>query len=200
MEDDAEVKKAVDKVQGVYDVHGKREWVEWAGKMLMLRLHVQMVMEQVDVMRAEQDTIDEEQIQAERAEHEEERAAKEAELDEKEEEYIWQMNAKEINEGKFWELVNELDLERAMAASVAEGLATTQATTQDEEVGESEREESAEEEPVAVEAVVESSMVRKGKHKAAPPRAKVYTEMDEPVIIYTQHKPWNAPKASIMQR
>jgi hypothetical protein len=27
-EDDAEVKKAVDEAQGVYDTHGKQEWVE----------------------------------------------------------------------------------------------------------------------------------------------------------------------------
>jgi hypothetical protein len=137
-EEDAEVKKAVDEVQAYYDAQDKREWVEWAGKTLMLRLHAQMAMEQADAMRVEQDAIDEEWIQVERAECEQERAAKEAELDEKEEEYIWQMNTKEIDEGKFRELVNELDLERAMAASVTEGPATTQVTTQDEEVGESE--------------------------------------------------------------
>jgi hypothetical protein len=129
---------------------------------------------------AEQDAMDEEQIQAERAQREEERAAKEAELDKKEEEYIWQLNGKEIDENKFRELIGELDLERALGESVAEGPATTQATTQDEEVGESEREESAEEEPAAMEKVVESSTVGKGKQKAAPTRAKVYTEMDGP--------------------
>jgi hypothetical protein len=41
------------------------------------------------------------------------------------------VDAKEIDNERFWELVNELDLERAMAESVAEGPATTQATTQD---------------------------------------------------------------------
>jgi hypothetical protein len=78
-------------------------------------------------------------------------------------------------------LIGELDLERAMRESIAEGPATTQATTQDEEVRESEREESAEEEPAAAEKVVESSTIGKGKRKAAPSRAKVYTAMDEPV-------------------
>jgi hypothetical protein len=68
-----------------------------------------------------------------------------------------------------------------MAESVAEGLVMTQATTQDEEVRESEREESAEEELVAVEKGVESLTVSKGKRKAAPARAKVYMAMDEPV-------------------
>jgi hypothetical protein len=82
---------------------------------------------------------------------------------------------------KFWELIGELDLERAMAESVVEGPATMQATTQDGEAGESEREESVEEGLVAVVVAVESSMVGKGKRKAAPARAKVYTEMDEPV-------------------
>jgi hypothetical protein len=48
------------------------------------------------------------------------------------------VEAKEIDNERFRELVNELDLERAMAESVAEGPATMQATTQDEEVGESE--------------------------------------------------------------
>jgi hypothetical protein len=72
-------------------------------------------------------------------------------------------------------------MERAMAESVAEG----PATTQDEEVGESEREESVEEEPAVAEKGVESSIVGKGKRKrkrkAAPARAKVYMAMDEPV-------------------
>jgi hypothetical protein len=76
------------------------------------------------------------------------------------------MNVKEIDEKRFRELIGELDLERRMALSVAEGLATTQ----DEEVGESEREESTEEELAAAEKVVESSTVGKGKRKAAPAR------------------------------
>jgi hypothetical protein len=91
------------------------------------------------------------------------------------------VEAKEIDDKRFRELVNELDLERAMAESVAEGPATTQATTQDGEVGESEREESAEEEPAAAEVVVESSAVGKGKRKAAPARAKIYAAVDGPV-------------------
>jgi hypothetical protein len=75
-------------------------------------------------------------------------------------------------------------MERAMAESVAEG----PATTQDEEVGESEREESAEEEPAAAEKGVESSTVGKGKWKAAPARAKVYAAMDEPVSDLIHHR------------
>jgi hypothetical protein len=86
------------------------------------------------------------------------------------------MNKKEIDEDKFWELVGELYLERAMGESVAAGPVTMQATTQDEEVKESEREESAEEEPAVVEKGVESSTVGKGKRKAAPARAKVYAD------------------------
>jgi hypothetical protein len=92
-----------------------------------------MAMEQADTMRAEQDVIDEEWSQAERAEHEQERAAKEAQLEAREDEYIKQLDAKEIDEARFRELIGELDLERAMGESVAEG----PATTQDEEVGES---------------------------------------------------------------
>jgi hypothetical protein len=65
-EEDTEVKKAVDKAQGYYDAQEKREWVEWAGKMVMLRLHTQMVMERADMERAEQDMMDEERLQAER--------------------------------------------------------------------------------------------------------------------------------------
>jgi hypothetical protein len=87
-EDDAEVKKAVDQAQGVYDARGKWEWVKWVGKTLMPRLHVQIEMERADAMRAEQDAIEEERYQAEQAQLEEERAAKEAELEKKEEEYI----------------------------------------------------------------------------------------------------------------
>jgi hypothetical protein len=180
-EDDAEVKKAVDEAQGVYDAHGKWEWVEWAGKTPMPRLHAQIEMERADTMRAEQDAIEEERYQAEQAQQEEERAAKEAEFQKKEEEYIWQLDAKEIDEEKFRDLIGELDMERAMAESVAEGPATTQATTQDGEAGESEWEELAEEGPAAAEKAVESSTIGKGKRKVAPARAKVYAVMDEPV-------------------
>jgi hypothetical protein len=148
-EEDAEVKKAVDEAQEYYDAQDKREWVEWAGKTLMPRLHAQIAMEKADKIRAEREQLEEtrqqdereqqerEQLedmrrQDEREQRERERAEKEAELDEKEEEYIQQMNAKEINEKQFRELIDELDLERGMAFSVAEG----PAMTQDEEVGE----------------------------------------------------------------
>jgi hypothetical protein len=58
-EDDAEVKNAVDKVQGYYNVQDRRNWVEWAGKILMLCLHGQVAMEKADVARAEQEKIEE---------------------------------------------------------------------------------------------------------------------------------------------
>jgi hypothetical protein len=122
--------------------------------------------------------MEEEQFQAERVQREQEQATKEAELEAREEEYIRQLEAKEIDEERFCEFIGELDMERVMAESVVEGPAMTQATTQDEDIGESEREESAEEEPVAAEKVVELSTVGKGKRKAAPARAKVYTEVD----------------------
>jgi hypothetical protein len=48
------------------------------------------------------------------------------ELEEKEAEYIQQVNAKEIDEARFWEPVAELDIERAMQESIVEGPATTQ--------------------------------------------------------------------------
>jgi hypothetical protein len=183
MEEDTEVKKAVDKVQVYYDAQDKREWVKWAGKTLMPHLHAQMAMERVDAERVEQDVMDKERLQAERVQREEEQAAKEAELDVKEEEYIWQMNVKEIDENKFRELIGELDLERAMGESIAEG----PATTQDEEVGEGGWGESAEEEPVVAEKVVKSSTVGKGKQKVAPTRAKVYAAMDGLVSTLTSH-------------
>jgi hypothetical protein len=180
-EEDTEVKKAVNKAQAYYDAQDKREWVEWVGKTLMPHLHAQIVMERADEMRAEQEQLEESRRQDEREQCEREWAEKEAELDEKEEEYIRQMNVKEIDEKRFRELVNELDLERGMALSIAEGLTTTQVVTQDEEVGESEREESAEEEPAVAEKAVESSTAGKGKRKAAPTRAKVYAETGETV-------------------
>jgi hypothetical protein len=93
MEDDAEVKKAIDEAQGIYDVHGKQEWVELAGKMLMPHMHVQMAMERADVARAEQEALDKERQQAERAQREAEWAVKEAELEEREMGYIWQVDA-----------------------------------------------------------------------------------------------------------
>jgi hypothetical protein len=58
-EDDVDVKKAVDEVQAYYNAQEKQEWVEWAGKILMPRLHVQMALEQADAMRAEQEELDE---------------------------------------------------------------------------------------------------------------------------------------------
>jgi hypothetical protein len=77
-------------------------------------------------------------------------------------------------------LVGELDLERAMEESIAEGPAMMQATTQDEEVGGSKWDKSAEEAPEAAERVVESSTIGKGKWKVAPARVKVYGEVDGP--------------------
>jgi hypothetical protein len=180
-EDDVDVKKAVDQAQAYYNAQEKREWVEWAGKILMPRLHAQMVMEQADAMRAEQEALEEMRRQDEEEQREREQAEKEAEWEEREVELIRQVEAKEIDDEWFRKLVNELDLERTMAESVAEGPATMQATTQDGEVGESEREESAEEEPAAAERAVESSTVGKGKRKAAPVRVKVYVEVDGPV-------------------
>jgi hypothetical protein len=58
-EDDIDVKKAVDEAQVYYNTQEKREWVEWAGKILMPRLHAQMAMEQADAMRAEQEELEE---------------------------------------------------------------------------------------------------------------------------------------------
>jgi hypothetical protein len=106
---------------------------------------------------------------------------KEVELDEKEAKLIRQVNAKEINELQFWELVAELDLERAMGESVVEGPATMWAMAQDEEVGESEWDESVgEEEPEAAEVptVAEASTISKGKRKVVPAKIKVFSEVD----------------------
>jgi hypothetical protein len=58
MEDNAEVKKAIDEVQEFYDAQEKREWVKWAGKVLMPRLHVQIAMEKANTARAEQDVME----------------------------------------------------------------------------------------------------------------------------------------------
>jgi hypothetical protein len=55
----------------------------------------------------------------------EQREEKEAEWEKREAEFIRQVEAKEIDDKRFRELVNELDLERAMAESIAEGPATT---------------------------------------------------------------------------
>jgi hypothetical protein len=54
-EDDAKVSKAVDEAQEYYDVQDKREWVEWANKILMPCLHVQIAMEKADTARVEQE-------------------------------------------------------------------------------------------------------------------------------------------------
>jgi hypothetical protein len=133
-------------------------------------MHVQVVIEKADAARAEQEEIEELQQQGKKVQWEQEQAEKEAE-------YIQQVNAKEIDEARFWELVSELDLERTMGESIAEG----PATTQDEEVGEREWDESVEEEPEVAKKVIESSTVSKGKWKMVPTRAKVYREVDGPV-------------------
>jgi hypothetical protein len=107
-------------------------------------------MEKADAVRVEQEEAEEMRQQDKRAQWEWEWAETEAELDEKEAKYIWQVNAKEIDEVWFRELVAELDLERVMGECVVEGPATTQATTQDEDIGESERDKLVgEEEPEA---------------------------------------------------
>jgi hypothetical protein len=89
-------------------------------------------------------------------------------------------------------LVVELDMERAMRESVAEGLAMTQVTMQDKEVGESKWDESVgEEEPEVAAKAVESSKISKGKWKVALTKTKVFSEVDGPVsdsaeVINTQ--------------
>jgi hypothetical protein len=107
-----------------------------------------------------------------------EEVEKEAELEENKIKYIRQVDVKEINEEWFLELVGELDMERAMAESVAEGPASVQAMMQDKEVGESKQEKSAEEAPEVAAVVVKLSTIGKGKQKAAPARAKVYAEVE----------------------
>jgi hypothetical protein len=72
-EDDVDIKKAVDKVQAYYNAQEKREWVEWDGKILMPRLHMQMAMEQADAMRAEQEELDKMRQQDEREQQAEKR-------------------------------------------------------------------------------------------------------------------------------
>jgi hypothetical protein len=58
-EDDAEVKKAVNEAQGIFDTHGKREWVEWVGKTLMPCMNAQIAIERADAARAEQEALEE---------------------------------------------------------------------------------------------------------------------------------------------
>jgi hypothetical protein len=58
-EEDTKVQKAVDEVQRYFNAQEKREWVEWAGKMLMPCLHVQMAMDKVDAARVEQEKLEE---------------------------------------------------------------------------------------------------------------------------------------------
>jgi hypothetical protein len=71
--------------------------------------------------------------------------------------------------------VAELDLEREMGESIAEG----PAMTQDEEVGKSECDElMGEKELKAVAKVIKLSTVSKGKQKVAPVKMKVYSEID----------------------
>jgi hypothetical protein len=86
--------------------------------------------------------------------------------------------AGESDEAQFWELVVELDMERAIGESVVGRPATTQVTTQDEEVRESEQDELAEEEPELAAKVIELLTAGKGKRKVAPTWAKVYREVD----------------------
>jgi translation initiation factor 1 (eIF-1/SUI1) len=119
-EDDAEVKKAVNEAQEYYDAQEKREWVEWAGKVLMPRLHVQIAMEKADAARAEQEEAEEMRQQVERAQREQEQVAKEVELDGKEVEYIRQVNTKEIYKGNLTDLRRELHLSLACKGNLTD--------------------------------------------------------------------------------
>jgi hypothetical protein len=58
--------KSIPDAPAANDAHGKREWVEWAGKTLMPRLHAQIAMERADEMRAEQEALEEMRRQDER--------------------------------------------------------------------------------------------------------------------------------------
>jgi hypothetical protein len=58
MEEDTKVQMVVDNTQEYFNTQDKREWVEWAGKMLMPCLHAQIAIEKVDTEWAEQDAMD----------------------------------------------------------------------------------------------------------------------------------------------
>jgi hypothetical protein len=73
-EDDPDVMKAVDEAQDYYNMQEKREWVKWAGKILMPRLHAQIAMEKVDVVRVEQEEVKEMRRQDKRVQWEQEQA------------------------------------------------------------------------------------------------------------------------------
>jgi hypothetical protein len=57
---------AVDEAHEYYNAQDKREWVDWAGKILIPCLYAQVAMEKVDVARAEQEEIEEMRRQDER--------------------------------------------------------------------------------------------------------------------------------------
>jgi hypothetical protein len=52
MEDDVDMKKAVDNMQEYYDAQDMRHWAKWAEKTLMPHLHAQIAIEKVDTVRA----------------------------------------------------------------------------------------------------------------------------------------------------
>jgi hypothetical protein len=58
-EDNVGIKKAVNEAQEYYNTQEKREWVDWAGKILMPCFHAQIAMEKADAMRAEQEELEE---------------------------------------------------------------------------------------------------------------------------------------------
>jgi hypothetical protein len=74
----------------------------------------------------------------------------------------------------------ELDLERVMGESVAEGTAMTQATTQDKRTSARVSGMSwwGDKECEAAMIAVESSTIGKGKYKAVPARAKIFSKVD----------------------
>jgi hypothetical protein len=76
-----DVCKAVDEAQATYNGQAKWEWVDWAGKTLMLKLYAQIQRERKDEEIVQQQAANNERIRAEEEWAEQEAAEQEVEFE-----------------------------------------------------------------------------------------------------------------------
>jgi hypothetical protein len=174
---DQDIIAIIEEARDYFNNKDKREWVEWAGTILIPKLHAEMEMEKVAARRVQVEAERLERIRQEEQKQEKEQVDREAEFDRRAEEIRQAFKTKKIDGKQLREAVEALELEQVTVKSVAETPATTpyQTTMQDDE-GEDEIEEEVLE-LKRVKAIAPSS----SKHKGQGDESTVYAEASGPV-------------------
>jgi hypothetical protein len=172
-EDDQDIVAVIEEAWDYFNNQDKKEWVEWAGTILMPKLHAKMEMKKAVARRVQVEAEGLDQIRKEEQKWEQERLDREAEFDWRAEEIRQAFKSKKIDSKQLRKAAEALELERVTMESVAETPATTpyQTMTQDNK-GEDKVEDDIPE-STKVKVITPSSSKRKGRGDGSTIYAKV---------------------------